>query len=528
MRFLFLFLTIVYLNPVRVYAQGFNYYCAWQEEPAGASSGGAAPCFDLDSILDNNLMIFIKINIHYFVNDHCNGLVQQTGFKQEDVYKKTKEMFIELNRSIANNQVQHGGSGNQAPRIPFRFVLSGVYFHCKTGAIAEYQTVELNKNYGVNKDKEINFYIGHFPYGATGIGYANDNSGAAVAFDVNTWWTIGNFYHELGHIFNIRHSFNEDGCDDTPRLVTQWDKNCNGKIDPGLTGKQREDNLTCWNVIEPGKQKGVPGFTDDNENNVHDCDEILPCTPSPCCDKNNIDNNVMSYSANKSAITDCQLMIMLNYINTKRCSLVFQIGDCMPTVAFVDQLPEDKVDQSRCRECLRFEGSWEVQEYEFKIYQVSGVQRVLIYQSNRLYGQALNFCYKIDPKYPGTDLLLIPNTDYELVLNTYNECSADQYTYNFRTNQGVCRELPGINVIINPNPVTGPLVLNLNNEGNPKTAMIWIENINTNLSYQLHSDYFLMHGPSTVEFNIDYLPQGAYVLYVLMADELLYQNFLKL
>lgn len=528
MKFLILLLTVVLLSPVRINSQGFNYYCAWQQEPEEASSSGAAPCFDLDSILDNDLIIYIKINIHYFVNDNCNGLVQQTGFKQEEVYKKTKDMFKELNKSIANNEVQNGGSGNQAPKIPFRFVLSGVYFHCETGAVAEYQTVELNKKYGVNKDKEINFYIGHFPYGATGIGYANDNSGAAVAFDVNTWWTIGNFYHELGHIFNIRHSFSEDGCDDTPRLVVSWDKNCNGKIDLGLSGKQKEENLTCWNVIEPGKQKGDPDYSDGNENNVHDCDEVLPCTPSPCCDKNNVDNNVMSYSANKSAITDCQLMIMLNYINNKRCSLVYKIGACMPTVAFVDQLPEDKVDQSRCRECLRFEGSWAVEEYEFKIYEKSGPQKVLIYQSNHQFGEALNFCYKIDPKYPGTDLLLNPNTDYEVVLNTYNDCSEDQYVYNFRTNPGICNGLPGVNVKISPNPITGPLVLNLSNEGNPGMAMIWVENINTKLSYHLTDEYLLMQGSTTTEYNIDHLPSGAYVLYLLLADELVYQNFLKL
>lgn len=528
MRLLLLLLLLFAFDPSWINAQGFNYYCAWQQEPEPGSTGGAPPCFDIQTILDSNYLIYIKINVHYFVKDDCMGLVQQTDLKQEEVYKNTKEVIKALNNSIKDNQVQKNGSGKPAPWIPIRFVLSGVYIHCETNAIAEYQTLNLNQKYGVNKDTEINFYIAHFPQGATGIGYAQDNVGAAVKFSIDYWWTIGNLYHELGHIFNLIHAFSEDHCDDTPRMEVNWDKNCNGVIDRGLSGSQKESNLVCWNLLSPGLQKGDLGYSDENKNNTHDCDEIMPCTPSPCCDESNIDNNVMSYSANKSAITECQLSRMLNYISYQRCSLVYKIGGCPPTVAFVDHLASDKVDVNRCTECLRFEGSWDEEEYKFNIYEKSGLQRTLVYTSGRLKGPAIKFCYKTNPQFPGADLLLKPNTAYEVELFTFNSCSEDQYTYAFTTNNYNCFELPSVILKINPNPVMGNLVLNLTNEGNPKSVIIWAENLITKLTYPLNDNFQLLSGTNSIDFNVEHMPMGEYVLFVLNANELQYQNFLKL
>ncbi len=506
-----------------------EYYCAWESGMnALRTPSNVSPCLDVQSVFDSCTPVYIPINVHYFVKDDCEGFAQQTTFKQTEVYENSERMIKALNNQLAHNVPVKGSANPSAHCIPVRFVLSGVYQHCRTNAIAEYSTLQLNAQYGVNRDSEINFYVAAFPGGATGIGFSNDNCGAASEFDLNEWWTLGNLYHELGHIFGLYHNFYNDNCDDTPIITYEWDKNCNGVIESFPDRKKNERSLTCWGILYSGAGPGEPGYHDGNSNAVNDCDETSPCTPCPCCKEEYIDNNVMSYSSDKSALSDCQIQIILNTINTYKCGLIRKIGGCPPTKAFIDQTPHEKSDRSACTECLTLEGSWDEDEYELSLYEQAGNLNILMYTSGRIWGKATKLCYKTTSNGYGNLLLLKPSTKYLAILRCFNACSEDSYSYTFITNNPNCGELPFESLDLHPNPVTGKLVVQSANRIIPDSVHISLRNIQTSNFEPLPAETMSSHAEGILEFDFGGLGSGIYVL-MIQTKECIYQGqFVKL
>ncbi len=510
-------------------SQSVDYYCAWESDSnAVRVPTNSSPCFDVESVFDSCTPVYIRINVHYFVKDDCEGLAQQTYLQQSELYDNTERMIKALNNQLEHNVPVKGSASQVAHCIPIRFVLSGVYQHCESNAIAEYSTLQLNTKYGIHRESEINFYVAAFPGGATGIGFSSENCGAASKFNLDDWWTLGNLYHELGHIFGLFHSFFNDNCDDTPIITYDWDKNCNGILEIFPDRKLNERSLTCWGILYPGVSPGEPGYNDGNSNSVNDCDENTPCTPCPCCKEEYIDNNVMSYSSDKSSLSDCQIRTMLKTISTGKCDLIQKIGGCPPTKAFIEQTPHEKMDQIACTECLTLEGSWDEEDYELEIYEQSGNQNNLVYTSGKVHEKAVRFCYKTSGKTSGNFLLLKPATNYLAHLTTYNTCSEDSYTYLFRTNNPHCGELPYESLDISPNPVTGNLTVQCTGRSIPESVDISIRNIQSSNSEILPPGSILSISSGSLVLDFRELNSGVYVL-MIQSEECIFQGqFVKL
>lgn len=44
-------------------------------QPSQSANAASQPCFDIDSIFQNCIPVYVKVNFHYFVNDNCSGNV---------------------------------------------------------------------------------------------------------------------------------------------------------------------------------------------------------------------------------------------------------------------------------------------------------------------------------------------------------------------------------------------------------------------------------------------------------------------
>lgn len=521
-------LFLLMINHLQMNVRCQEISCGWIQPVDEITAGDPGSCFDIEEIIKNCIPVYVRINLHFFVADDCYGGIQQINESQKDVYRIAEEVISFANQTFEKNQAQWQVPGAEAPCIPIRLVLKGIYVHCKSHAIGMTNTVELNNEFGVNKGTEINFYIAGNDIRGTGIGIHSERCGSATDFSKKRWWTIGNLVHELGHIFTLLHSFDNDGCDDTPIITHQWDKNCDGIIQFSADKKLNEGNLKCWNLIEPGKIPGEEGYSDMNDNMIHDCDEKPPCTSSPCCYQENLDNNIMSYSANIAAVTNCQLKKMLTDLSGFNCSLIEKIGDCPPVSAFITQLPQDKSDQSQCRECLILEASFNEEQYQLKIFEQLHDGLYLAYDGPWKKGQATIFCYHTGIAFKGLANYLKPDTKYLARLITRNTCSEDSYSFEFTTNTAGCGTVRYETLKLSPNPGTEQLTLEIQEADEEIDFPLFAKNILTGRLHTFEESQILPRGNKALDINISTLASGTYSLLAISKDAIYLSNFIKI
>ncbi|HMQ62414.1 MAG TPA: hypothetical protein PKE06_17180, partial [Flavilitoribacter sp.] len=100
-------------------------------------------CFTVQTIFDNCTKIWLRVNIHFFLDDNCEGTLDPLGIETispEQAYEVAESLINSANDRLENNREQW----NQAPWgvppdqtrycVPFRYLLSGVYVHCSTTA----------------------------------------------------------------------------------------------------------------------------------------------------------------------------------------------------------------------------------------------------------------------------------------------------------------------------------------------------------------------------------------------------------
>ncbi len=469
--------------------------------PIQSQENMLAPCFDVEELLkdcEEGKSIYMRVNLHYFTNDDCTGNLQISGTTQEAAYKHADDFIKAANEALANNQRQWGVASSVAPCNPLRYVLSGVHIHCKSNANGG-NVHNLHQNYGVNKQTEINYYIANYPGNTTGQGFAT--------YGVIDWITTGNFNHELGHTFSLDHSWYNDLLTDTPELVYDWDKNCDGEIkDLDTNGDGIKDHLEndrqCWNIIEDGA-------TDTNINGIYDCIEVAPCTIHPCCSWDNINNNVMAYNAFENAYTSQQITKLLTHIanDSAKCHMIETISNCPPPKAIIGQTPFTLQYDNPCNECIYFSASSNDTKFKYDLYENGVGGRVCILTQSWQTRESDKFCYGIGKL--GSPNKLKPNTSYTIKLVVENNCGdTEEVEYTFTTGIECRMDIPTEQIPGYPNPSDDTYRINYNS-GEEEIVNIQAFHSLTGALTTLITNYQLNQGNNEINLDISNLSNGS-------------------
>lgn len=527
---IFVFFTVFSISSNLIYAQVAQQSCGNESVNPDATpeNNPENACFNVELVMQNCTPVYVRMNFHFFTDDACTGNIQITNASQANAYKVAEQIINDANGALVNNQPQWNGTTTEVQCNPIRYVLSGVYVHCKSNAVGGYSTPSLHNTYGVNKTSEINIYIANFPGGGTGIGYSTY---ASV-----DWINTGNFNHEIGHTFTLGHSWVADGCGDTPEITHDWDSNCNGTLESGEINKQcwsyidENESLDC-NLVAQGKD-----WRDDNKNGVHDCKEeegIIECTPPtpkpigclsrPCCDWANINNNVMSYNAYQNSYSECQIRKMLTDLANADCGYIESVGGCAPPSAFITQMPKDIANTTYCSECIIMEASFNDFMHSYRIIEVATGN--VAYDSGWKTGSVKNFCFTTGnlggSGIPIGGNRLKPNTLYRVELTVANDCEEEDYKeYTFTTPDDDC-SVPGDSggccpMKLSPNPTTGIATLEYNAHTDEKVNIYSVNAISPEL-HVLASDLNSVEGVNFVNLNLSNLQSGTHRL-VLMSQ----------
>ena len=242
---------------------------------------------DADNPKNTSLKI-VKINVHVMQNSEGQGnLAGEWGRKY------IKEIILSSNGDLLRNGKMKLPIGNNTPVIPARFAYElwpttyipgddGIYYHqddelyfnINRGKEKNIFKRDIFEKYGIQKDSVLNIFVQDVHLDSLESATFDPKSNG-VAFP--TWVKVANWYdavrdttyknnriqlpkkyvppkllnHEIGHVFNLRHAWRKDYCDDTP------------------------EHKNCWS-------QGPPP-----------------------CDK--VSNNIMDYNAHMNALTPCQL-----------------------------------------------------------------------------------------------------------------------------------------------------------------------------------------------------------------------------
>ena len=493
------------------------------------------PCdeFTVESAIANCDIIYLRINVHFFLKDDCTGSIHpgHDPMPPSQAYFLAEDMINQANNLLANNQDQINADEwppttfAPAACVPIRFVLAGVHVHCDdTGydGIDYWQLDALiHSQYAVNPTTELNYYF--LPL-CEGNGCATTGVGNPM-YGAIDWLEVGNFTHELGHTLSLSHSWESwEGCEDTPPIQFSFDYNCNGIPEPNEAGKQCGEGL-LRDIALPDprvdRYKLLPtgGLGMDG---IHDCDFHLtaPCPETfiPCCLEKYQNNNLMSYGYPKTAITACQTRQMLTNIYNHKCDFIEQVGgECAPPMTVIGTLPTEHT-QEDCTFCLYFNASSADNNYHYAIYKLVNGQEVFVMAESPISPQNIGtVCFMLDNK--NLNYHLAPNTTYQVRLTVTNECNeSDVATLDFTTPDSDCGMVTGTQIdhpriSISPNPSDGAITVSFELASAGQT-WIYGRNIITGTEYTLAENFAGASGAQSISANVSAWPSGNYFVYV--------------
>ena len=246
-----------------------------------------------------------KIKLHFYIVDNKEGT---NNFNREDGERYIKDLIRAANNKLRNNREMNLPEGNITPVLPinYQYVLEGVSYHQlendwwfdhKNDARNVYSP-KLWKKLAKKDSVAHVFMVEDHPdsiksstYGGIkgrGVGTRRfvKLSGCFRLLTDTIWKDNGSYWirgasfsagllnHEVGHVLGLAHSWQNDGCDDTPR------------------------NPNCWNYAKSG----------------------------PC--KTMVSNNMMDYNAWQIALTPCQIgRVHQNFSKDKNSTRKYLLKD---------------------------------------------------------------------------------------------------------------------------------------------------------------------------------------------------------
>lgn len=493
-------------------------------------------CFEVDEVQDNCDKVWVKMNLHFFLEDDCSGNLHPTlphidTSTVHTVYQKAESLINWFNLKLENNNQQWNqvtlwdiDTEQPAQCVPIRYALSGVYVHCNTTARnTTGQSVSYFKNnFSVDGSSEFNAFFVEWKPTSTLDATGQADGIPGIAFTLENF-SSGVFNHEFGHCANLRHAFDEDFCDDNPRIRFKVDFNCDNDIldnfpgpAPDYEGVGSENTWRwCWSFVTS------PNPMDYDANGTLDYADACnaPCFVEPCCDSLYLNNNVMAYigyNGSHGAFTACQITRMLNTLSGQNyCDYIEQVGgECPPPMANVHVSPIEDVSED-CSYCFQLMASMNETEYKVEILTTSNT---LIYNHGWKSGEAWQFCISKSPKYSTSYMHgLQPNTNYKLRLTLKNACDTETFEdYTFRLPElplGGCVVAPAPYEITNvyPNPFTTSLMVKYDAEVTGSMD-IYLFPLGSGSDILLSSEYISTPGSYQEIMNTSSVPTGTYYL----------------
>lgn len=490
-----------------------------------------------DFLINNCQEIFVNVNVHYFVDDACEG---KTGarrvsdrLEQPDVYQRADDYIRTTNEYLAeiseNNQWNQLAQFNAIPTdtqcVLLRLVLDEVHIHCETDNLT-FRNGSDDFSYMSDPiyDSGINIFIANVAGGSVN-GFATFGG---------TWTVVEDFSaqlnsHEIGHCLELRHTSDKtssgisyDNCVDTPEFFWEYDQDGDGNFE------------SC----------GSQCFDDDNfdssGNDLCVADGNIVINTHPCCEDNLQDNNVMSYALaaidlQRAAFTPCQMEIMIDDLLDTKCDLIEDINPaCPPPSAFIGELPV--VDYATdCNYTFYFQASTNESSHRitYQAQQPNG-NFAIVSQSAWDTGTATQVRVAI-----GTNLndkfaerVLLSNTTYQIVLETADNCgNVDQHVVEFTTGDCDLREDDGGGLIVitdedmdvYPNPTVGGVRLSYTTQ-KPANIEIYISSISNDGNYappvlQTQESGQKGAGYYTADFSSQKLANGLNYIIIRAGDE---------
>ncbi|MCB0593832.1 MAG: hypothetical protein H6557_13710 [Lewinellaceae bacterium] len=498
-------------------------------------------------IQENCIKVWIKVNLHFFLDDNCKGTLDPLGIQDipgDDAYKLAEDIITKANSALENNRKQwvqiplweiEPEDIKEAQCVPFRYVLSGVYVWCNTVAqdTSGFAFSYFQNTFGQNINTELNVYFVEVPGNANGVApWPN-----GIAFVVEHFG-IGAFNHELGHVLSLPHSFDDDGLDDTPRVRFQYDYNCDGDtsdiflagIGGEMTWRQCYDNLLN-DEVDYDRSLDYDG---DGTIDYPDlCNLSAPCEPYPCCSWNYVNNNIMSYSRYTdccAAYTEGQITSVLERLSTEAyCNYIEEITeDCPPPMANIHVLSnEGSVDD--CSYCLYLSASMHDDYYQVDFYESDGS---FLYSTDFLSGPANRFCISrtVTPPYNYLHGFQDGET-YTAVLRVENYCgdeAEEVLTFTFEAVE--CdEEDPAHRIAITgkyPNPFSSTLQLDFTTE-EAGHLEIWPVPAAGGTDVLAHSEYLDAPGSYQRSLSTGQVSAGTHYLALCLDGETIAETVIK-
>ncbi len=508
------------------------------ETPTSYAPEELNQCFTVSEVQSNCAKVWIRVNFHFFVDSNCEGTIDPIcgdDIPIEDAYQLAEELINSYNTALEENYVQWQqipfwgiNEAKPAQCVPFRYALSGVYVHCDGSVQGSESFNFFQTNFGVNISTEYNAYFVDHGSGC-GNGIANGIPGNA--FKCGGFHT-GLFNHEMGHILNLRHSWDEDFIDDTPPIHYMYDYNCDGDFldnfpSPGVGSEAKKRQ--CWSYFNPNNPSPGMDYDGDGVIDYQDLCDIIEdpnCALYPCCDWKYINNNIMAYTNYNiccAAYTEGQITRILQNLSTATyCDYIEEITDdiCLPPMSNIHILPNESVEED-CSYCFQIAASMHDPYYQLDFYTPSGA---LHYTTGLRNGPATGFCISRSIKYADEYRHgFIAGVEYTAVLTVENDCGDEasesiDFTLPTLPSHG-CQAVPNPQypVTLNglyPNPFSNEINIEYTVEATGNLSF-WLVPYSSNGSeVLLGTEHIISIGTSTKTINTQYILPGMYYLVI--------------